>query len=72
MQKLEFIIIMIDTGDTAWMLIAGCLVLLMIPALGLFESGLLRKKNVVSIFMQIFFSCSFFHDELNLFFYSGG
>ena len=30
MQKLDFIIIMIDTGDTAWMLIAGCLVLLMI------------------------------------------
>ena len=58
MQKLDFIIIMIDTGDTAWMLIAGCLVLLMIPALGLFESGLLRKKNVVSIFMQIFFGMS--------------
>ena len=49
---------MIDTGDTAWMLIAGCLVLLMIPALGLFESGLLRKKNTVSIFMQIFFGMS--------------
>ena len=58
MQKLDFIIIMIDTCDTAWMLIAGCLVLLMIPALGLFESGLLRKKNVVSIFMQIFFGMS--------------
>ena len=58
MQKLDFIIIMIDTGDTAWMLIAGCLVLLMIPALGLFESGLLRKKNTVSIFMQIFFGMS--------------
>jgi Amt family ammonium transporter len=37
------------------MLVAGSLVLLMIPALGLFESGLLRKKNTVSIFMQIFF-----------------
>jgi len=45
----------IDTGDTAWMLIASSLVLLMIPALGLFEAGLLRKKNTVSIFMQIFF-----------------
>lgn len=45
----------IDTGDTAWMLVAGSLVLLMIPALGLFESGLLRKKNAVSVFMQIFF-----------------
>ena len=58
MQKLDVIIIMIDTGDTAWILIAGCLVLLMIPALGLFESGLLRKKNAVSIFMQIFFGMS--------------
>ena len=37
------------------MLVAGSLVLLMIPALGMFESGLLRKKNAVSIFMQIFF-----------------
>lgn len=45
----------IDTGDTAWMLIASSLVLLMIPALGLFEAGLLRKKNTVSVFMQIFF-----------------
>ena len=45
----------LDSGDTAWMLIAGSLVLLMIPALGLFESGLLRKKNTASIFMQIFF-----------------
>jgi Amt family ammonium transporter len=37
------------------MLVASSLVLLMIPALGLFEAGLLRKKNTVSIFMQIFF-----------------
>ena len=45
----------IDSGDTSWMLIASSLVLLMIPALGMFEAGLLRKKNTVSIFMQIFF-----------------
>ena len=45
----------IDTGNTAWMLVAPSLVLLMIPALGMFEAGLLRKKNTVSIFMQIFF-----------------
>ncbi len=45
----------LDSGDTAWMLVAGCLVLLMIPALGLFEAGLLRKKNTVSILMQIIF-----------------
>ena len=45
----------INSGDTAWMLIASSLVLLMIPALGFFEAGLLRKKSTVSIFMQIFF-----------------
>ena len=45
----------INTGDTAWLMIASSLVLLMIPALGMFEAGLLRKKNAVSVFMQIFF-----------------
>lgn len=45
----------LDSGDTAWMLVAGAFVLLMIPALGLFEAGLLRKKNTVSILMQIIF-----------------
>jgi Amt family ammonium transporter len=49
----------IDTGDTAWMLVAGSLVLLMIPALGLFESGLFRNKNTVSVFMNIFFGLDF-------------
>lgn len=37
------------------MLVAGAFVLLMIPALGLFEAGLLRKKNTVSILMQVIF-----------------
>ena len=37
------------------MLVASSFVLLMIPALGMFEAGLLRKKNTVSIFMQVFF-----------------
>ena len=45
----------IDTGDSAWVLIASSLVLLMTPALGMFEAGLLRRKNAVSVFMQIFF-----------------
>ena len=54
-QKIFFSLMVLDSGDTAWMLVAGSLVLLMIPALGLFESGLLRKKNAASIFMQIFF-----------------
>ncbi len=36
-------------------MIASSLVLLMTPALGMFEAGLLRRKNAVSVFMQIFF-----------------
>ncbi len=42
----------IDTGDTAWMLVATALVLLMTPALGLFYAGLVRQKNVLNTFMM--------------------
>jgi Amt family ammonium transporter len=42
----------IDTGDTAWMLVATALVLLMTPALGLFYAGLVRAKNVLNTFMM--------------------
>jgi Amt family ammonium transporter len=45
----------IDSGDTAWMIMATALVLLMsIPGLALFYGGLVRRKNVLSVFMQIF------------------
>ncbi|MEV4418778.1 ammonium transporter [Patulibacter sp. NPDC049589] len=42
----------IDTGDTAWMLTATALVLLMTPALGLFYAGLVREKNTLNTFMM--------------------
>jgi ammonium transporter, Amt family len=42
----------IDTGDTAWMLAATALVLLMTPALGLFYAGLVRSKNTLNTFMM--------------------
>jgi Amt family ammonium transporter len=42
----------IDTGDTAWMLAATGLVLLMTPALGLFYAGLVRSKNTLNTFMM--------------------
>ncbi len=42
----------IDTGDTAWMLCATALVLLMTPALGLFYAGLVREKNTLNTFMM--------------------
>ncbi|HYP48032.1 MAG TPA: ammonium transporter, partial [Thermoleophilaceae bacterium] len=40
------------TGDTAWMLAATALVLLMTPALGLFYAGLVRGKNTLNTFMM--------------------
>ncbi|HMN98648.1 MAG TPA: ammonium transporter [Miltoncostaeaceae bacterium] len=43
---------MIDTGDTAWMLAATGLVLMMTPALGLFYAGLVRSKNTLNTFMM--------------------
>jgi Amt family ammonium transporter len=45
----------IDTGDTAWVITASALVLLMtLPGLALFYGGLVRSKNVLNIFMQCF------------------
>ena len=44
----------IDTGDTAWMLISTGLVMLMTPALGFFEAGLIRSKNTLSVLVQTF------------------
>jgi len=45
----------IDSGDTAWMIVATAFVLLMsIPGLALFYGGLVRRKNVLNIFMQVF------------------
>lgn len=42
----------VDTGDTAWMLTATALVILMTPALGLFYAGLVREKNTLNTFMM--------------------
>ncbi len=44
-----------DSGDSAWVLTASALVLLMtLPGLALFYGGLVRSKNVLSIFMHCF------------------
>jgi Amt family ammonium transporter len=45
---------MINTGDTAWILMSTGLVLLMLPGLALFYGGLVRTKNVLSTFMHSF------------------
>src|SRR5947208_13431108 len=42
----------IDSGDTAWMLAATALVLMMTIALGLFYAGLVRSKNALNTFMM--------------------
>ena len=45
----------IDTGDTAWLLVATALVLMMnIPGLSLFYAGMVRKKNVLATSVQAF------------------
>lgn len=45
----------LSAGDTAWMIVATALVLLMtIPGLALFYAGLVRSKNVLSVMMQCF------------------
>jgi len=44
-----------NKGDTAWMLTSTAFVLLMsVPALGLFYGGLVRTKNMLSVLMQVF------------------
>ena len=43
-----------DPGDTAWILMATALVLLMtLPGLGLFYGGLVRAKNFLSVLLQV-------------------
>lgn len=44
----------INTGDTSWLLVSTGLVMIMTPALGFFEAGLLRSKNSLSVIMQCF------------------
>ncbi len=45
----------INSGDTAWMLVATALVMIMLPGLALFYGGLVRSKNVLSTIMHSFF-----------------
>lgn len=45
---------MVNSGDTAWMLMATALVMFMTPGLGLFYGGMVRAKNVLGTIMQSF------------------
>src|SRR5881275_1353475 len=42
----------INSGDTAWVLTASALVMIMTPAVGFFYGGMVRSKNVVSVIKQ--------------------
>ncbi|HET7027774.1 MAG TPA: ammonium transporter [Candidatus Limnocylindrales bacterium] len=46
---------MIDHGDTAWLLVATALVMVMLPGLALFYGGLVRRKNALSTMGYSFF-----------------
>ncbi|HTT16237.1 MAG TPA: ammonium transporter [Thermoplasmata archaeon] len=41
-----------DSGDTAWVIAATALVMIMTPALGFFYGGLVRRKNLVATIVQ--------------------
>ncbi len=42
----------VDTGDIAWTLTSSILMMLMTPGVGLFYSGMVRQKNLLTIFVQ--------------------
>src|SRR3954467_13321998 len=49
----------INPADTAWMLVATALVLVMTPALGFFYGGLVRAKNTLNTMMMSFVALGF-------------
>ena len=44
----------LNTGDTAWMLMASALVLLMTPGLAIFYGGMVRTTGVLNMIMMSF------------------
>ena len=56
-QEMDEPPVVLDSGDTAWMLTSTALVLFMtLPGLALFYGGLVRSKNILSVLMQCLFS----------------
>src|SRR5881394_39090 len=49
----------ISPADTAWMLIATAMVLVMTPALGFFYGGMVRSKNALNTMMMSFVALGF-------------
>jgi Amt family ammonium transporter len=50
----------VDAGDTAWLLAATALVLLMVPGLAFFYGGMVRSKSVLNIMMMSFYALAIF------------
>ena len=62
---------MINSGDTAWVLVSTAFVMLMtFPGLALFYGGLVRRKNVLATIMQSFFVLCLISIQWVLFGYS--
>jgi ammonium transporter, Amt family len=53
---LGYVLGAIDTGNTAWVLMATALVLFMTPGLALFYGGMVRSRNVLAMLMQNVFA----------------
>lgn len=45
-----------NTGDTAWVLMSAALVMFMTPGLAFFYGGMVRAKNILAMLMQNFFA----------------
>ncbi len=60
----------IDTGDTAWVLASAALVMLMVPAVGMFYGGMVRRKNALSTIMFSFVILALISVQWVLFGYS--
>ncbi len=69
--KTPAIVPVMNNGDTAWMIVATALVLMMtIPGLALFYGGLVRRKNVLSVLTQCFITTAVVSIEWVVFGYS--
>ncbi len=60
----------ISAGDTAWLIVATALVMLMIPGVGFFYGGMVRKKNALSTIMLVFATLALISVQWVLFGYS--
>src|SRR5207247_9730238 len=62
----------INGADTAWLLVATALVLMMTPALGFFYGGMVRAKNALNTLMMSFSALGFVGMAWAFFGYSVG